>query len=176
MPFNGNEWDHVKPAVKAGNFAGVIPKSPLQIRFKQRVLTRAIFVHAADTPPTMDIGWKEIHQWHTRDNGWSAIGYHVVIRRDGTIEAGRPLEAIGAHVAARNSDSVGVCMIGGKGKFSGMSPEAHYTKEQLASLLVVIKELREKYPEAEVLGHRDSDPGKQCPSFDVKNWYKTLQS
>lgn len=153
----------------------VIPQSPIQVALRKRATTLAIFVHAADTPPTMDIGWREIHQWHTRDNGWSAIGYHVVIRRDGTIEAGRPLDAVGAHVASRNSDSVGVCMIGGKGKFSGMNPEAHYTKEQLASLLVVLKELQERYPKAEVMGHRDADKGKQCPSFDVYNWYKEVR-
>lgn len=150
----------------------IIPKSPIQVPLKKRAVTNTIFVHAADTPPTMDIGWKEINQWHTKDNGWSAIGYHVVIRRDGTIEAGRPLDAVGAHVGGRNSDSVGICMIGGKGKFSGMNPLAHYTGDQLISLLAVLKELREKYPQAVVLGHRDADPGKQCPSFDVKNWYK----
>lgn len=152
----------------------MIPQSPLRTPFKKRTATKAIFVHAADTPPTMDIGWREIHQWHTRDNGWTAIGYHVVIRRDGTIEAGRPLDAVGAHVASRNSDSVGVCLIGGKGKYSGMKPEVHYTKEQLVSLVAVLKELRETFPGAEVLGHRNADPGKQCPSFDVKSWYAAL--
>lgn len=153
----------------------MIPDSPLQVQFRKRLTTKAIFVHAADTPPTMDIGWREINQWHTKDNGWAAIGYHVVIRRDGTIEAGRPLDAVGAHVASRNSDSVGVCLIGGKGKFSGLDPSPHYTKEQLASLLVVLKELLGMYPQAEVLGHRDADKGKQCPSFDIKTWYANIQ-
>lgn len=150
----------------------LIPQSPLQVRFKQRVKTNVIFVHAADTPPTMDIGWRDINQWHVRDNGWAAIGYHVVIRRDGTIEAGRPLDAIGAQVASRNSDSLGICMIGGKGKFG--KPEDHYTKEQLLSLVAVLKELTAKYPDAEVWGHRDADKGKQCPSFDAKAWWKDV--
>lgn len=150
----------------------IIPKSPIQVPLKKRQITDIIFVHAADTPPTMDIGWKEINQWHTKDNGWAAIGYHVVIRRDGTIEAGRPLDTVGSHVRNFNSQSVGICMIGGKGKFSGMDPKAHYTDDQLVSLVAVLKELREKYPQAVVMGHRDADPGKQCPSFDVKNWYQ----
>lgn len=152
----------------------IIPQSPVQVPLKKRTRTNAIFVHAADTPPSMDIGWKDIQQWHVRDNGWSAIGYHVVIRRDGTIEAGRPLDSIGAHVASRNADSVGVCLIGGKGKYSGMDPLAHYTGAQMVSLLAVLKELRTEFPGAEVLGHRDADQRKQCPSFDVKNWYKEV--
>lgn len=152
----------------------LIPKSPVQASLKKRTKTNAIFIHCADTPPTMDIGWREINQWHVRDNGWSAVGYHVVIRRDGTIEAGRPLDTVGAHVASRNSDSVGVCLIGGKGAYAGMNPEKHFTKEQLASLVAVVKELQETYPGAEVLGHRDADKGKQCPSFDAKNWWKTI--
>lgn len=152
----------------------MIPASSLKTPFKKRTKTTALFVHAADTPSTMDIGWKEIHQWHVKDNGWAAIGYHVVIRRDGTIEAGRPLDAVGAHVASRNSDSIGICLIGGKGKFSGMDPEAHYTKDQLVSLVAVLKDLQAQYPGTEVLGHRNADPGKQCPSFDVLNWWKTV--
>lgn len=154
--------------------AKVIPESPVKASLKKRTKTNAIFIHCADTPPSMDIGWREINQWHVRDNGWSAVGYHVVIRRDGTIEAGRPLDTVGAHVASRNSDSIGVCLIGGKGAYAGMNPEKHFTKEQLASLVVVVKELLEKYPGAEVLGHRDADKGKQCPSFDAKNWWKSL--
>lgn len=151
----------------------MIPDSQLKTAFKKRLKTNTIFIHAADTPSTMDIGWREIHQWHVKDNGWAAIGYHVVIRRDGTIEAGRPLDAVGAHVASRNSDSVGICLIGGKGPYSA-GPEAHYTPDQLVSLVAVIKELLGKYPGAEVLGHRDADPGKQCPSFDAKGWWKSV--
>ncbi len=47
-----------------------------------------IVVHCAATPPSMNIGAAEIRKWHT-DKGWSDIGYHYVIRRDGTQEEGR---------------------------------------------------------------------------------------
>lgn len=149
----------------------VIPKSPVQASLKKRTGdTNAIFIHCADTPPSMDIGWRDINQWHVRDNGWSAGGYHVVIRRDGTIEAGRPLDAVGAHVASRNGDSVGVCLIGGlKGKRTDPI-EKNFTKEQEESLKVVLKELSEKYPEAKVIGHHDV-ANKECPAFDVKAWW-----
>lgn len=153
-----------------------IPASPIKTPLTKRNVTTEIFVHAADTPPTMDIGWKEINQWHTRDNGWAAIGYHVVIRRDGTVEAGRPLDTVGSHVKGHNSNSVGICMVGGKGPFSGIDPSRHYTSEQLVSLLAVLAELKDKYPQAEIKGHRDADSGKQCPSFDVKGWLRASGS
>lgn len=153
-----------------------IPASPIKTPLTKRKTTTEIFVHAADTPPTMDIGWKEINQWHVKDNGWAAIGYHVVIRRDGTVEAGRPLDTVGSQVKGRNSNSVGICMIGGKGPFSGIDPTRHYTREQLVSLLAVLAELKEKYPQAEIKGHRDADPSKQCPSFDVTGWLRAIKS
>ena len=62
---------------------------------------RYLVVHCAATPPEMDIGAKEIDLWH-RQRGWSGIGYHFVIRRDGRVEAGRPLDRPGAHAQGFN--------------------------------------------------------------------------
>jgi N-acetyl-anhydromuramyl-L-alanine amidase AmpD len=143
------------------------------IPFKARQKTDLVVVHCADTPPSMDIGAREINQWHVRDNGWSAIGYHFVIRRDGTIEGGRPVGAIGAHAALVNSRSVGICMVGGKGKPGTI--DDHFTKEQQLSLVVLLKQLKGLYPTAEVVGHRNVDnAGKTCPQFDAKTWAATV--
>jgi len=46
---------------------------------------RYITIHAAATTPSMDIGVKEIREWHLA-RGWRDVGYHFVIRRDGTLE------------------------------------------------------------------------------------------
>jgi hypothetical protein len=57
-----------------------------------------------------------IRRWHTlpkpSGNGWEDIGYHYVISRDGKCREGRHRTLIGAHAAGRNTDSIGVCMIG----------------------------------------------------------------
>ena len=71
-----------------------------------------IVVHCSYTPEQMDIGAADIDRWH-REKGWMMIGYHKVIRRDGTIEDGRPLNKRGAHVKGLNAKSIGVVMIGG---------------------------------------------------------------
>lgn len=121
-----------------------------------------LIIHCSDTPVSLDIGANEIRLWHTRDNGWSDIGYHYVIRRNGEIELGRAEETVGAHVLGHNYDSLGICLIGGR-------PEGDFTPEQWTSLESLIKELRCKYPDAAIHGHRDFS-SKTCPTFDAQAW------
>lgn len=128
-----------------------------------------IVVHCAATRPSADVGAAEIRVWHMRDNGWRDIGYHFVIRRDGRVEEGRPLQEPGAHVSGHNARSVGVCLAGGLDE-SGKSA-AEYSPEQWAALKGLLKSLTGRFPSAEILGHRDF-PGvrKDCPCFDVRDW------
>lgn len=137
-----------------------------------------IVVHCAATTPQMFIGAAEIDHWH-KERGWEGIGYHFVIRRDGMIEPGRPIDQDiapgwqiknGAHVAGYNSRSVGVCLVGGLNQHGNPSPE--YTEDQWGSLRVLVSFLNRCFPTAEVLGHHDLDPGKECPCFDVRKWWR----
>ena len=72
----------------------------------------------------MDIGVKEIRKWHVDENKWSDIGYHDVIRRNGAIETGRPLEKPGAHAKGHNQNAIGICLVGGKADDGG--PEFNF--------------------------------------------------
>ena len=74
---------------------------------------RKIIIHCSATKEGQDIDAKEIKKWHVEGNGWSDIGYHYVIKLDGTVEEGRPIERSGAHTLNHNHDSIGVCYIGG---------------------------------------------------------------
>lgn len=138
-----------------------------------RKATDFIVVHCAATKPTMDIGVAEIRKWH-QGQGWADIGYHFVIRRDGTIENGRPMEAVGAHAKGYNSVAVGVCLVGGVD--SNMKPDANYTAEQWASLESIVARLSAVYPKAKVLGHTNLDKGKACPCFDVQSWWAKINA
>src|SRR5690242_7167108 len=112
-----------------------------------------IAIHCSATPAKMDIGVAEIRRWH-KDRGWSDIGYHHVIRRDGTIEEGRDESIPGAHVEGYNSCSIGVCLVGGMDKANKVA-ENNFTEDQTQSLAQIILELRQRYPNAAVQGHRD---------------------
>lgn len=147
-----------------------------------REQTRAIVYHCSATRPNLDIGAREIREWHIA-RGWADIGYHIVIRRDGTIEWGRHPAAIGAHVAGHNTDSIGVCLVGGlddHGVGHAHRPDL-FTPAQWHTALDVARVLRAAYPRAQILGHRDLSPDangdgkiaptewlKTCPGFDVK--------
>lgn len=134
----------------------------------KRRSTDYIAIHCSATPAARDIGRAEIEKMH-RDRGFVTIGYHFVIRRDGTVETGRPVDTVGAHVKSYNSISVGVCLVGGV--TPKLKAENNYTPEQWASLATVVEDLRGMYPHAKILGHRDFPAvAKDCPCFDVKEW------
>lgn len=133
---------------------------------------RQLIIHCAATPPSSDIGRKEIDRWH-RQRGFLCIGYHYVIRRDGSIEVGRHEDEAGAHAEGHNRYSIGVCLVGGVAA-DAKTPEDNFTPDQNAALLVLLRGLKRRYPGAEVLGHRDlPNVKKACPSFDVKHWLST---
>lgn len=119
-----------------------------------------IIVHCSATPPHMDIGANEIQQWHI-ERGFSGIGYHFVIRRNGDVEIGRPVEVIGAHTRGHNSDSIGICLVGG-------NSDADFTYAQYKTLVKLIEELQDVYGRhVSVHGHRDF-ADKACPCFNVQ--------
>lgn len=135
---------------------------------KSRTRTDYIAVHCAATTPAMDIGRAEIDRWH-RAKGWLMIGYHFIIRRDGRVEIGRPVDAIGAHVEGYNAVSVGICLVGGVDA-QGRA-EDNFTIAQWGALAELLIELKAKYPNATIQGHRDFPRvAKDCPCFDVRRW------
>lgn len=134
--------------------------------------TDYLVIHCAATPPSADIGAAEIRQWH-KAKGWSDIGYHFVIRRNGKVELGRPENLVGSHVQGHNRNSLGICLVGGTD--ARQRPENNFTAEQWASLQTLLMRLTGKYPRATILGHRDF-PGvhKACPCFDAIKWAADL--
>lgn len=125
-----------------------------------------VIIHCSATPPDLDIGADTIRVWHKK-NGWSDIGYHDVIRRDGSIEQGRPIEKAGAHVKGHNQDSIGICLIGGVDSYG--VPENNFTDIQWKSLKKLIRVYNVQYPYATVHGHNEYS-NKACPSFKVQEW------
>ncbi|MBB4034895.1 N-acetyl-anhydromuramyl-L-alanine amidase AmpD [Dysgonomonas hofstadii] len=141
-----------------------------------------IIIHCAATKEGQNFTVADITKWH-KARGFATIGYHYVIYLDGSVHTGRPESQIGAHVQGQNSDSIGICYIGGvdlNGK-----PKDTRTQAQKEALKKLVKELKAKYPGATVLGHRDYSPDrngdgiieewewmKACPSFDVRKWLK----
>lgn len=136
-----------------------------------RKSTSWLVIHCSATRAIQDVGVTDIRRWH-REQGWTDIGYHFVIRRSGKVEAGRPLESIGTHVKGHNTDSVGICLAGGLNNET-FKPENNYTPQQWDALKKLLSSLLKKYPKAKVLGHRDfAGVQKACPCFPARVWAK----
>ena len=131
--------------------------------------TKYIVIHCTQTRPSQDIGAKDVDRWH-RERGWLKIGYGKVIRRNGEVEQGRGDDDIQAHVKGYNHTSYGLCLVGGAKEENWKEEEDNFTAEQWESLKKVLEELLIKYPDAQIVGHRDLDESKFCPSFSVRTY------
>lgn len=131
-----------------------------------------IIVHCSANRAGSALRMADIDSYH-RSLGWIGCGYHYVIPTDGAIEPGRPEEMVGAHCKNHNRHSIGVCYIGGLSKDG--KPADTRTDAQRIALRNLLERLRRRYPDALIVGHRDLDPQKVCPCFDVANEYHDLQ-
>lgn len=145
---------------------------PCRWKKSKRTITD-IIIHCSATPEGKDYTVQDIRRWH-KQQGWSDIGYHYVIYRNGHIEAGRDVNVAGAHCEGHNAKTIGVCYIGGVSK-DGKTAKDTRTLAQKAALLSLLTDLKAMYPNARIVGHRDYDTkGKACPSFDAKIEYKKI--
>ena len=131
--------------------------------------TKYIVIHCSQTRPSQKWGAKEIDRLH-REKGWLKIGYAIVIKRDGTIEQGREDNEVQAAVKGYNHNSFNLCLIGGAKEENWKEEEDNFTGEQWDSLKKELTRLVIKYPDAQIVGHRDLDENKFCPSFEVRKY------
>lgn len=141
----------------------------MSIALLQPANVKYLVVHCSATPANQDLTVADIDRMH-RLRGFLKIGYHFVIRRNGQVFEGRKLSEVGAHVEGFNSQSVGICLVGGTD--AKLRSQDNFEPVQKESLRVLLRGLLEKFPNAQVVGHRDMpNVSKACPSFDVKTWW-----
>lgn len=156
--------------LEVDGIVGADTLSKLNLSVNKRTI-KELIVHCSATPEGKDYSVDTIRQWHLQ-RGFSDIGYHYVIYRDGSIHIGRDESIIGAHCTGHNTNSIGVCYIGGCAS-DGKTPKDTRTTEQKQSLVKLLKELKTKYPQASIHGHRDFS-SKACPSFDATKEYSSI--
>lgn len=156
--------------LEVDGIVGANTLSKLNLSVNKRNI-KELIVHCSATPEGKDYSVDTIRQWHLQ-RGFSDIGYHYVIYRDGSIHIGRDESIIGAHCTGHNSYSIGVCYIGGCAS-DGKTPKDTRTTEQKQSLVKLLKELKTKYPQASIHSHKDFT-NKACPSFDATKEYSSI--
>ena len=127
-----------------------------------------IIIHCTATPEGRDYTVAQIRDWHVKGNGWSDIGYHFVIDRNGTVHKGRPIEKIGAHTTGQNATSIGIAYIGGISNDGKKTPKDTRTPAQRVALVNLVKELKATFGENVTVHGHNEFAAKACPSFNVK--------
>lgn len=127
-----------------------------------------IVIHCSDSPHVLSgkqVGSTLIKEWHLK-RGFSDIGYHAVIIKDGTIQQGRDESETGAHAKGHNKDSVAVCLVG----------TDSFTASQFVSLKALLKlwMTRHHLGIGDVYCHYQLNPQKTCPNIlieEIKELY-----
>lgn len=130
---------------------------------------KKIIIHCTATAKGINTDISDINQWHKKQ-GFSMVGYHYVIKLDGTIQQGRDEDMMGAHCLGENCTSIGIAYVGGMSQDND-HPEDTRTEEQKIALLGLVNSLRRKYIEKEgirlsIHGHNEF-ANKACPSYTV---------
>ncbi len=109
---------------------------------------RAIVLHTVGVPGDTTVA--AVRAYHVQHRGWRDCGYHFLVRKDGTVEPGRPLDQVGAHTAGAN-DSWGVAV-------AGDGDSEPWTQAQWRGVLALVARLsaRAGPRHLPVLGHREA--------------------
>lgn len=114
--------------------------------------------------------------------GWKSVGYHKLIKPDGTVIELAKADAITNGVKGFNSKAYHIAYLGGQGGIDNR------TIEQRCALDYEVRQAKNLFPNARIVGHRDLSPDlngdgiispnewtKECPSFDVATWLKEIK-
>ena len=131
-------------------------------QYQNHRLINLIVLHCSATRCDRNYSLEDCRRDHLA-RGFANIGYHFYITRDGMVHAGRPLHQEGAHAQGYNKYSIGICYEGGLTP-SG-TPADTRTEAQRRTLDALLLRLKEDYPHARIVKHRELNPRKECPCF-----------
>lgn len=141
---------------------------PRNGNFTRRSKTDEVILHHAEASSATV--W-DINDWHL-NNGWTGIGYHYYIRKDGSVYRGRPEWALGAHAVGHNDRSIGICCEGAY--MTETMPAA-----QLAALRALLRDIMGRYGKLQLFRHKDVNstdcPGKNFPWAEAQDYMSEEQ-
>lgn len=132
-----------------------------------------ITLHYSATYEDQDFDVNDIRRMHLARK-FNDVGYHYIIKRDGTIQKGRDDTVIGAGVKGYNTGNLHICCIGGLNRATGPNVGVdNRTGAQIGSTVRLVKQLLAEHPGARLVGHKDL-AATQCPGFDVRSWWASV--
>jgi N-acetylmuramoyl-L-alanine amidase len=136
--------------------------------YPTRKSTDLVVLHCTATPEGKELTGKDIDRMH-RKAGLNGIGFHYVVRLDGTIDTGRPEIAVGAHAQGYNANTIAVAYVGGTDT-AGKAKDTR-TDAQKGALMGLLLMLKGRYPGVRIVGHRDilANAGRADPFLRLKD-------
>lgn len=143
-----------------------LPETYAIFRKPDRPVDR-VFIHCSGSDNPEHDSIHVIRQWHTqappKGNGWSDVGYHFFIKKDGEIQRGRPIEVIPAAQMGHNNGTIAICCHGLKIEL--------FTEEERFSLIYLCEQINRAYNRNITFhGHNEVNPNKTCPVFPYREW------
>lgn len=161
---------------KSYGFSMIGTHEELEVELKSvsREIT-SLILHWSETYYNQDIGADEIHGYNSKvDTG---IPYHYIIRRDGSVQRGRPVDKEGGQLAnGHQKYSIQLVLIGGINAPIGTPDpkkylsKASFTRQQMNTLDVFLDKAFMAWPGLQVMGHNDIDRQQIDPGFDVPDY------
>ena len=144
-----------------------------------------LVIHCTATPEGREVSAADIRRWHTSPppagRGWKQVGYTDMFHLDGRVE-----RLVGNNEDAEvdpwertngargyNAVSRHIVYVGGVAA-DGKTTKDTRTLLQKSEMKRYVREFHQRHPDVRIIGHRDLDQGKDCPSFDVKAWLKEI--
>ena len=173
-----NRWNGKQTPQSVFTFVSSVEELDAEFSTVRREVTEVI-IHATETYSNKNIGSPEINDIHKK-LGHHGIGFHYVIRRDGSLQRGRPVNRKGEHAPVNDHDnfSIGIVMVGGLAAASGQenpsrSPHS-FTRAQFTTLEQFLESFYRKFPGGQVFGHNDVDIAELDPYFDVPDYVESI--
>lgn len=161
-------------------FSLIITHEELEVELKsaQREITE-IIVHWTETNINQDIGAEEIQEF-AAENGLG-IPYHYLIRRDGSLQRGRPIDEIGGPLINNHEQySIQLAFVGGINVPSDIEEIDRFlssdslTSAQMNTFKLFLAKSYSAWPGIQALGHNEIDREQLDPGFNVTIYAKDV--
>jgi len=175
-----NKWSGRNSSDEVFTYVSSVEELDFELASITREISEVV-IHASETVNNKNIGSIEINNIHN-ELGHDGISYHYVIRRDGRLQRGRPVDQNGEHapVNGHNVYSIGIVMVGGLLASAGsINPlenksSASFTQPQFDTLEKFLASFYRKFPGGQVFGHADVDTNEEDPYFDVEDYIESI--
>lgn len=147
-----------------------------EIKRSSRDITTAV-VQWTETHTNNNLNANDIHR-NAISLGLDGIQQHFVIRRNGNIQRGRPIDLEGLYSENHNKHSIAILFVGGINAPTGTTlpmnqlSSKSLTSAQMSSFNQLLKSLYTVKPGIQVIGNNNL--GEQDPGFDVPEYVKSL--